>query len=181
MKWSKIVTIFPTGRPRDEKSLRYSVLSVSHGSVTTARLEDRALTMPPDRPLVLRSRQARDQKNKRSGFEDFMQNNYKEINSSSRAMRIYSQKSSPLNTGLSSNIHRLVKTMFTTRWLKSDCLTAAVTALFIGVAETSRNITVRVIERDVSGPLHKFLEESRGFRTRQHGCQGHQIARQLDC
>ncbi|GFY33738.1 hypothetical protein TNCV_4594501 [Trichonephila clavipes] len=40
--------------------------------------------------------------------------------------------------------------------------------LFIGAAETSRNITARVIERDVSGPLHKFLEEFRGFRTRQH-------------
>ncbi|GFV13078.1 hypothetical protein TNCV_4714031 [Trichonephila clavipes] len=30
------------------------------------------------------------------------------------------------------------------------------------VAETSRNITARVIERDINGPLHKFLEESRG-------------------
>ncbi|GFV48405.1 hypothetical protein TNCV_3026751 [Trichonephila clavipes] len=37
--------------------------------------------------------------------------------------------------------------------------------------KTTRNITARVIERDVSGPLHKFLEESRGFRTRQHGHQ----------
>ncbi|GFX70931.1 hypothetical protein TNCV_1689141 [Trichonephila clavipes] len=34
----------------------------------------------------------------------------------------------------------------------------------LGVAETSRNIIARVIERDVSGSLHKFLEESRGFR-----------------
>ncbi|GFT18156.1 hypothetical protein TNCV_183191 [Trichonephila clavipes] len=36
-----------------------------------------------------------------------------------------------------------------------------------GVVETSTNITARVIERDVCGPLHRFLEESRGFRTRQ--------------
>ncbi|GFU36628.1 hypothetical protein TNCV_802831 [Trichonephila clavipes] len=31
------------------------------------------------------------------------------------------------------------------------------------MAETSRNITTRVIERDASGSLHKFLEECRGF------------------
>ncbi|GFV87799.1 hypothetical protein TNCV_780811 [Trichonephila clavipes] len=30
-------------------------------------------------------------------------------------------------------------------------------------AETSKNITARVIERVVGGPLHRFLEESRGF------------------
>ncbi|GFV33981.1 hypothetical protein TNCV_2613791 [Trichonephila clavipes] len=52
----------------------------------------------------------------------------------------------------------------------------------ICAAETSRNITARVIERDVSGPLHKFLEESRGFRTRQHGRQvGRQLDRQKRC
>ncbi|GFS94383.1 hypothetical protein TNCV_2014171 [Trichonephila clavipes] len=39
----------------------------------------------------------------------------------------------------------------------------------VGMAETSRNITARVIQCDVNGPLHKSLEESRGFRTRQHG------------
>ncbi|GFV19104.1 hypothetical protein TNCV_3223221 [Trichonephila clavipes] len=33
---------------------------------------------------------------------------------------------------------------------------------FDGVAETSRNITARVIERDVNREIHYFLEESRG-------------------
>ncbi|GFW61900.1 transposable element Tcb2 transposase [Trichonephila clavipes] len=37
--------------------------------------------------------------------------------------------------------------------------------------EISRNITVRDIERVVNGEIHYFLEESRGFRTRQHGHQ----------
>ncbi|GFV87925.1 hypothetical protein TNCV_782061 [Trichonephila clavipes] len=46
------------------------------------------------------------------------------------------------------------------------------------MAETCRNITARVIERDVSGPLHEFLEESKGFRTCQHGRQCHQNGRQ---
>ncbi|GFV84401.1 hypothetical protein TNCV_2044491 [Trichonephila clavipes] len=34
-------------------------------------------------------------------------------------------------------------------------------------AETSRNITAR----DISGEIHYLLEDSRGFRTRQHGRQ----------
>ncbi|GFT23717.1 hypothetical protein TNCV_3511791 [Trichonephila clavipes] len=37
--------------------------------------------------------------------------------------------------------------------------------------ETSGNITACVIERDISGPLHRFIEEFRRFRTRQHGHQ----------
>ncbi|GFV57709.1 hypothetical protein TNCV_1552011 [Trichonephila clavipes] len=41
---------FPTSSPRDEKRRRFNVLSVSHGSVTTARLEEKALTMRPHRP-----------------------------------------------------------------------------------------------------------------------------------
>ncbi|GFT29351.1 RNA-dependent RNA polymerase 1 [Trichonephila clavipes] len=36
-----------------------------------------------------------------------------------------------------------------------------------GVTETSRNITARVIERDTCGEIYYFLENSRGFRTRQ--------------
>ncbi|GFS98524.1 RNase H domain-containing protein [Trichonephila clavipes] len=40
-----------------------------------------------------------------------------------------------------------------------------------GAAETSRNITARVIERDDSGPLHRFRKESRGFQTGQNGHQ----------
>ncbi|GFT01472.1 hypothetical protein TNCV_269911 [Trichonephila clavipes] len=32
-----------------------------------------------------------------------------------------------------------------------------------------KNITARVIERNVKGEIHYFLEESRGFRTHQHG------------
>ncbi|GFT17535.1 hypothetical protein TNCV_4807751 [Trichonephila clavipes] len=32
-------------------------------------------------------------------------------------------------------------------------------------AEASRNITTRVIERNINGEIHYFLEESRGFRT----------------
>ncbi|GFT62323.1 hypothetical protein TNCV_4717211 [Trichonephila clavipes] len=37
--------------------------------------------------------------------------------------------------------------------------------------ETSRNIAARVIERDTSGEIYYFLEDSRGLRTRQHGRQ----------
>ncbi|GFY02049.1 DUF5641 domain-containing protein [Trichonephila clavipes] len=37
-----------------------------------------------------------------------------------------------------------------------------------GATETSRNITVRVIERDTSGEIYYVLEDSRGFRTRQN-------------
>ncbi|GFV49852.1 hypothetical protein TNCV_1391341 [Trichonephila clavipes] len=37
-----------------------------------------------------------------------------------------------------------------------------------GVTETFRNISSRVIERDTSGEIY-FLEDSRGFRTCQHG------------
>ncbi|GFX45199.1 hypothetical protein TNCV_3432471 [Trichonephila clavipes] len=33
--------------------------------------------------------------------------------------------------------------------------------------ETSRNITARVIERETSGEIDYFLEDSRGFQTRQ--------------
>ncbi|GFX20419.1 hypothetical protein TNCV_3487771 [Trichonephila clavipes] len=43
------------------------------------------------------------------------------------------------------------------------------------VAETSRNITTR----DISGEIHYLLENSRRFRTRQHGHQSHQIGCQL--
>ncbi|GFW04019.1 hypothetical protein TNCV_2051351 [Trichonephila clavipes] len=51
------------------------------------------------------------------------------------------------------------------------CHLARILKLHSGAAETSRTITARVIERDVSAPLHIFLEEPRGFRTRQHGRQ----------
>ncbi|GFT88781.1 hypothetical protein TNCV_906201 [Trichonephila clavipes] len=37
--------------------------------------------------------------------------------------------------------------------------------------ETSRNITARVIEYDTSREIYYFLEDSRGFRARQHGRQ----------
>ncbi|GFS57827.1 hypothetical protein TNCV_2909201 [Trichonephila clavipes] len=49
---------------------------------------------------------------------------------------------------------------------------------FLSVAETSRNITTRVIERDVKREIHYFLEESRGFRARQHGHRFRQNGRQ---
>ncbi|GFS60194.1 hypothetical protein TNCV_2827021 [Trichonephila clavipes] len=48
-----------------------------------------------------------------------------------------------------------------------------------GAAETSRNIITRVKERDISVVLHKFLEESRAFQTRQHGPQYRPIGREL--
>ncbi|GFV17542.1 hypothetical protein TNCV_4028721 [Trichonephila clavipes] len=35
--------------------------------------------------------------------------------------------------------------------------------MFTGAIETSRNITARVIERDTSGEIYYFLEDSRGF------------------
>ncbi|GFU25278.1 hypothetical protein TNCV_1739281 [Trichonephila clavipes] len=44
-------------------------------------------------------------------------------------------------------------------------------SFFICATETSRNITARVIERCTSREIYYFLEDSRGFRTRQ---QGHQ-------
>ncbi|GFV22358.1 hypothetical protein TNCV_3924181 [Trichonephila clavipes] len=50
---------------------------------------------------------------------------------------------------------------------------------FIRATETSRNITARVIERDTSGEIYYFLEDSRRFRTRQHGCQLRQNCRQV--
>ncbi|GFU80140.1 uncharacterized protein TNCV_3031881 [Trichonephila clavipes] len=40
-----------------------------------------------------------------------------------------------------------------------------------GAIESSRNVTARVIERDTSGEIYYFLEDSRGFRTHQHGRQ----------
>ncbi|GFX01272.1 hypothetical protein TNCV_3729411 [Trichonephila clavipes] len=43
--------------------------------------------------------------------------------------------------------------------------------------ETSRNITTRVIERDTSGEIYYFLEDSRGFRTHQHGRQNSRQSR----
>ncbi|GFX05703.1 hypothetical protein TNCV_3198201 [Trichonephila clavipes] len=46
-----------------------------------------------------------------------------------------------------------------------------------GAIENSRNITARVIERDTSGEIYYFLEDSRGFRTRQRGRQSRQIGR----
>ncbi|GFX66635.1 hypothetical protein TNCV_1428011 [Trichonephila clavipes] len=57
--WSKILTIFSHCSPRDEKRRQYNVLSVSHRSGATVRLEDRDLTMRPDRSLDLRGRQKR--------------------------------------------------------------------------------------------------------------------------
>ncbi|GFV62926.1 hypothetical protein TNCV_5084091 [Trichonephila clavipes] len=42
--------------------------------------------------------------------------------------------------------------------------------LLIGVAETSRNITTR----DVCGEIHYLLEDSKGFRTHQHGHENDQ-------
>ncbi|GFU21119.1 uncharacterized protein TNCV_3501051 [Trichonephila clavipes] len=43
--------------------------------------------------------------------------------------------------------------------------------------ETSRNITARVIERDTSGEIYYFLEDSRGFPTHQNGHQRRQKGR----
>ncbi|GFY35337.1 hypothetical protein TNCV_796891 [Trichonephila clavipes] len=48
-----------------------------------------------------------------------------------------------------------------TRWFNQDQLSFRRESLFIDAAEASRNITARVIERNVSGPLHRFLEGSR--------------------
>ncbi|GFT95839.1 hypothetical protein TNCV_311911 [Trichonephila clavipes] len=55
-----------------------------------------------------------------------------------------------------------------------------VSILFICATETSRNITARVIERDTSGESYYFLEDFRGFRTRQQGRQRRQNGRQID-
>ncbi|GFY14445.1 hypothetical protein TNCV_1314991 [Trichonephila clavipes] len=41
------------------------------------------------------------------GFEDFISISRNEQDSSLRAMRIYCRKSNPLNTGFSSNIHKI--------------------------------------------------------------------------
>ncbi|GFT93908.1 hypothetical protein TNCV_2133051 [Trichonephila clavipes] len=48
-----------------------------------------------------------------------------------------------------------------------------------GATEISRNITARVTERDAIGEIYYFLEDSRGFRTRQHGRQLHQIVAKI--
>ncbi|GFW31365.1 hypothetical protein TNCV_2664651 [Trichonephila clavipes] len=50
------------------------------------------------------------------------------------------------------------------------------TAPTAGAIETSRNITTRVIECDISGEIYYFLEDSRGFRTRQHGRRSRQLS-----
>ncbi|GFV25636.1 hypothetical protein TNCV_1459511 [Trichonephila clavipes] len=50
-------------------------------------------------------------------------------------------------------------------------LTTYVTYIDKGATETSKNITARVIERDNSGEIYYFLEDSRGFRTRKHDYQ----------
>ncbi|GFV45697.1 hypothetical protein TNCV_1969981 [Trichonephila clavipes] len=51
----------------------------------------------------------------------------------------------------------------------------------VGATEISRNITTCVIELDTSGEIYYFLEDSRGFRTRQHGRQNsHQIGLKND-
>ncbi|GFV28068.1 hypothetical protein TNCV_187441 [Trichonephila clavipes] len=44
--------------------------------------------------------------------------------------------------------------------------------------QTSRKKSGCVIEREIGGFLHKFLEESRGSRTCQNGRQSRQIDRQ---
>ncbi|GFV60799.1 hypothetical protein TNCV_954191 [Trichonephila clavipes] len=54
------------GSPKGEKGCRYNVLSVSHGSVMTARLDERVPTMRRDRLRALRDRQTRDQRNRRT-------------------------------------------------------------------------------------------------------------------
>ncbi|GFW41405.1 hypothetical protein TNCV_464961 [Trichonephila clavipes] len=51
-------------------------------------------------------------------------------------------------------------------------LTAVLASIFIySRQKLPRNIIARVIECDISGEIHYFLEDSRGFRTRQHGHQ----------
>ncbi|GFY17635.1 hypothetical protein TNCV_1073701 [Trichonephila clavipes] len=70
--------------------------------------------------------------------------------------------------------------MLTTRWFNQDSPSFRPASLFMGAAETSRNITARVIDRDVKRPLHKFLEETRGLRTRQQGRQSHQFGPKND-
>ncbi|GFV93290.1 hypothetical protein TNCV_386541 [Trichonephila clavipes] len=54
---------------------------------------------------------------------------------------------------------------------ESRLLAIPANILFICATETSRNITARVIERDTSGEIYHFLEDSRGFRTHQQGRQ----------
>ncbi|GFX79281.1 transposable element Tcb1 transposase [Trichonephila clavipes] len=41
------------------------------------------------------------------------------------------------------------------------------------------DITTRVVERDTSGEIYYFLEDSRGFQTRQHGRQNNHQSHQL--
>ncbi|GFU59466.1 hypothetical protein TNCV_1177131 [Trichonephila clavipes] len=62
-------------------------------------------------------------------------------------------------------------------WLWNPGVSPAVLAsiVFIVAIETSRNIAARVIERDTSGEIYYFLEDSRGFRTRQQRQNGRQI------
>ncbi|GFW53812.1 hypothetical protein TNCV_3939061 [Trichonephila clavipes] len=63
-------------------------------------------------------------------------------------------------------------------WNQSLAVALNIAEACQGATETSRNITTRVIERDTSGEIYYFLEDSRGFRTRQHGRQRRQNGRQ---
>ncbi|GFU29202.1 hypothetical protein TNCV_278161 [Trichonephila clavipes] len=56
----------------------------------------------------------------------------------------------------------------------SRLLVVLASIAFICATETSRNITARVIERDTRGDIYYFLEDSKGFRTRQSRQLGRQ-------
>ncbi|GFV79770.1 hypothetical protein TNCV_1725951 [Trichonephila clavipes] len=87
-------------------------------------------------------------------------------------MRIYYRKSNPFNIGFIGNIHS--ENILRSSNLRHQSNTITV----FKNTQTSRSITARVIERDTSGAIYYFIEDSRGFRTHQHGRQWSQNGRQ---
>ncbi|GFW04832.1 hypothetical protein TNCV_4880671 [Trichonephila clavipes] len=85
----------------------------------------------------------------------FFQDHYVEMEK--RIQQRYSQSKSP----------KVFTEAAVAEWYRYRTVACFVT----GATETSRNMTVRVIERDISVEIHYFLEDSRGFRIRQRGRQ----------
>ncbi|GFW83643.1 hypothetical protein TNCV_2204921 [Trichonephila clavipes] len=75
-------------------------------------------------------------------------------------MQIYYRKSNPLNTEFIGNIHRVKIRRSSHLQQQSNTITVFKNTR---ATETSRNITACVIERDTSGDMYYFLEDSRGF------------------
>ncbi|GFU36000.1 hypothetical protein TNCV_4191141 [Trichonephila clavipes] len=74
--------------------------------------------------------------------------------------------------------HTLSQQASSSQTLFSESEVIFATAASILYLMSGRDIAARVIERDTSGEIYYFLEDSRGFRPRQHGRQCRQNGRQ---